>query len=365
MTIGPRVQELVSSLGPKIGEQQSQATSLATAKFYMDQLQSISSRRQELVTAENAAVTAGAQTQTEAEQHIKAAYAETTPEIEKAAAALKEFLATDKNIDPVRVELYTAKMKALSAEAQYVSPQFKELKSVIENSFVSNATNALNTVTEAIGNAIAKTAQWKDVWRSVGVAAAQFFAGLLKDIATAIIKMEVLKALGLGGGGGISGDIAGFFTGGSTGSGGGGLFGIGGLFGSQGPLFGTAADASIAAGGPPLALALHSGGVVGRSGTPRSVSPTWFANAPRYHSGSIVGLAPDEQAAILRRGEEVLSQGNPRNIMNGGGNGIAIRNVLVMDPMQIPAAMAGAHGEKVTISHIVNNIATVRQLVRG
>jgi hypothetical protein len=39
------------------------------------------------------------------------------------------------------------------------------------------------------------------------------------------------------------------------GAGGGGLFSAGGLLGSQGPIFGTAADTAIAAGGPPLAPA--------------------------------------------------------------------------------------------------------------
>jgi hypothetical protein len=41
---------------------------------------------------------------------------------------------------------------------------------------------------------------------------------------------------------------------------GGGLLSAGGLLGSQGPLFGTAADASIAAGGAPLALGASGGG---------------------------------------------------------------------------------------------------------
>ena len=46
----------------------------------------------------------------------------------------------------------------------------------------------------------------------------------------------------------------GLFGGGGGGGAGGGLFGAGSLLGSQGPIFGTAADASIAAGGAPLAL---------------------------------------------------------------------------------------------------------------
>jgi hypothetical protein len=59
---------------------------------------------------------------------------------------------------------------------------------------------------------------------------------------------------GGGGGGAGGGGLFGNLFGGGGGAGGGGLFSVGGLLGSQGPLFGTAADLSIAAGGPPLAL---------------------------------------------------------------------------------------------------------------
>lgn len=65
----------------------------------------------------------------------------------------------------------------------------------------------------------------------------------------------------------------------------------------------------------------HSGGIVGRSsGRSRRVDPAIFAAAQRYHSGGMVGLQPDEVPAILQRGEEVLSRGDPRNAMNGGAS---------------------------------------------
>jgi hypothetical protein len=56
---------------------------------------------------------------------------------------------------------------------------------------------------------------------------------------------------------------------------------------------------------------LHSGGVAGKDGYGhgRAVSPSVFANAPRYHSGGIAGLRPGEVPAILQRGEVVLPKG--------------------------------------------------------
>jgi hypothetical protein len=45
-----------------------------------------------------------------------------------------------------------------------------------------------------------------------------------------------------------------------------------------------------------------------------------FATAPRYHSGGIAGLMPDEVPAILQRGETVLPKntkmGSPNIVMN-------------------------------------------------
>jgi hypothetical protein len=66
----------------------------------------------------------------------------------------------------------------------------------------------------------------------------------------------------------------------------------------------------------------HSGGVVGSGGGSRAVPPAAFVGAPRYHSGGIAGLAPDEVPAILRRREEVLTEDDPRhrdNLTTGGG----------------------------------------------
>lgn len=66
----------------------------------------------------------------------------------------------------------------------------------------------------------------------------------------------------------------------------------------------------------------HSGGVVGEGGgVLRSAPALAWAGAPRYHSGGVAGMAPDEVPAILRRGEEVLTQADPRHRDNGGGGG--------------------------------------------
>lgn len=53
---------------------------------------------------------------------------------------------------------------------------------------------------------------------------------------------------------------------------------------------------------------LHTGGMAGRATRRIQVSPLLFGAAPRYHSGGIAGLAPDEVPTILQTGERVLSR---------------------------------------------------------
>ncbi|MEQ9631846.1 MAG: hypothetical protein RLN94_09005 [Roseovarius sp.] len=74
-----------------------------------------------------------------------------------------------------------------------------------------------------------------------------------------------------------------------------------GFGGSSGGIFGGAVIPGI----------LHDGGVAGRDGYGhgRAVSPSVFRGAPRYHSGGIAGLRPNEVPAILQKGELVIPAG--------------------------------------------------------
>lgn len=59
----------------------------------------------------------------------------------------------------------------------------------------------------------------------------------------------------------------------------------------------------------------HQGGIAGAGMPTRTVSPMHFAQARRYHLG---GLAANEVPSILKEGEEVLTRGDPRHVLNGG-----------------------------------------------
>lgn len=74
---------------------------------------------------------------------------------------------------------------------------------------------------------------------------------------------------------------------------------------------------------------LHSGGIAGRDGYShgRSVSPSVFAGAPRYHNGGIAGLKPDEVPAILQKGERII----PRNASSSGASPVVVNFNPVVD----------------------------------
>lgn len=75
----------------------------------------------------------------------------------------------------------------------------------------------------------------------------------------------------------------------------------------------------------------HTGGLVGSPGTSRLATPAMFENAMRFHTGGVLGLAPDERPIIGRVGEEMLTAGDPRHRNNGGldGGGDTYNSVTV------------------------------------
>jgi tape measure domain-containing protein len=104
----------------------------------------------------------------------------------------------------------------------------------------------------------------------------------------------------------------------------------------------------------------HGGGVIGetvgrmRRGLPSSL----FVAAPRYHSGGIAGLGPNEVPAVLQKGEEVLTRQDPRHRDNvgPGGRDRVTTPIVAFGDDALADALAGTAGEKVVVTHVENNI---------
>jgi len=117
---------------------------------------------------------------------------------------------------------------------------------------------------------------------------------------------------------------------------------IGGLIGK---VIGTSSDSSSGSGIGGIfsdlisAFGFHGGGMVGSNdhSFTRTVPVSLFNNAPRYHSGGIVG---DEVPAILKKGERVLTKEQQQGM---GGSVVININSSNGDPAEIRrAAAAGA-----------------------
>lgn len=109
----------------------------------------------------------------------------------------------------------------------------------------------------------------------------------------------------------------------------------------------------------------HTGGVVGSGLQSRSVSPAWFGNAVRYHSGGIAGLKPNEVPTILEKGEEVLTENDPRHINNGGGvssTPIKIINTIDSGSM-ISEGLSTQEGERAFFNMVRANKASLKQIL--
>jgi hypothetical protein len=284
------------------------------AKAEIDALNKVLKDRNDLVKAYATLVETGEIKQSAANKDLKKIYADTKKEILDAAAALEKFIQASGSKIPVQqVKLLEAELAKLKSEAKQADPAVEGLRKKFESLASETTVKFFDEAAKQLGNVITGTEKVGDAFKQLGLDVAQFFTGLLEDIAKAIIQEQVLaaiKAIGL----------------------------------------------------------FHTGGVVGETGgMSRSVDPSVFAFAPRYHSGAVVGIKPDEQAAILQKGEEVLTRNDPRNVLNGGKSGgkgtvvnANLRNVLVLREEDLAGAMSGSHGERVVLSHLKANLPTVR-----
>lgn len=127
-----------------------------------------------------------------------------------------------------------------------------------------------------------------------------------------------------------------------------------------GPQFGVTGEL-----GGVLGSLFHSGGIVGEAASTRTLPALAWLGAPRYHSGGIAGLAPDEVPAILRRGEEVLTADDPRHRANGGGQGVGVRIINVIDPGVTHDHLQTPAGERVILNIIGRNARAVRAALQG
>lgn len=106
----------------------------------------------------------------------------------------------------------------------------------------------------------------------------------------------------------------------------------------------------------------HTGGLVG-SGPTRQVSPLLFANAPRYHSGGIAGIKPNEVPTILEKGEGVFTKEQMAAMGGGSQSQQPLSIALVDDRKSYENYLASNAGGKTVLMHIQQNAQAVKRLL--
>lgn len=102
-----------------------------------------------------------------------------------------------------------------------------------------------------------------------------------------------------------------------------GIQGLGRLFSATASQAASTSSVAVSAYGQTANLgpAFHTGGVVGADFPAlRRISTDMIRSAQRFHSGTSPLLLPDEQAAILRKGEVVLTAAQARAMGPAGGS---------------------------------------------
>lgn len=213
------------------------------------------------------------------------------------------------------VALKNQKAALLQVQAQ-TWPTAKAYGTIFGQELVNGANNFLDKIRET-----------GDVLGSLRESFLQFASDFLLQIAKMIMQQAILNALKSSGGGGWGSII-------------------------------SAAAGAVGAG------VQHTGGIAGNQGNrTRSVSPAWFTNAVRYHSGGIAGLAPNEVPSILEKGEEVLPETDPRHRNNGGGAApkMDVKVVNAIDAGSfISAGVEDMEGQKAVLNFIRANSGAVR-----
>lgn len=292
--------------------------------------------RDKLLAAVNTQREVGAIDDVEAAKQLNAIQDQYVPKIVQAYEATRLWAIENDKIfaNEEQRAVFLATLDAIKAKATGVKTEFSLLNNTIIQGGVKAVDTGLNAIADGLTNIATGQSTVADGFRGMIAGFAQFAAAFLRDIALMIIKLAIFNA----------------------------------MKNSGNPYLAAAG----AAGAQSMGVK-HSGGVIGHYGSgnrTRDVSPSWFANAPRYHSGGVMGLASDEYPTILQRGEEVLSADSPRNIMNGGGmpqsggSEAGTRIVLVDDRARVPEAMNSPDGERVIMAAVKANVSTLKQWVR-
>lgn len=192
------------------------------------------------------------------------------------------------------------------------------------DAFASGIANAFGSFAQAIVNG-------ENAFKAFGQAVLQTLAQIIQQIAIAILRTMILRALS----------------------------GMGGPIG--------------AAAGGLLGGVNHGGGVAGSSNRSRKISSGALASPFVYHTGGVAGMKSNEVVSVLERGETIRTeeqesalaekQAAAERAMNNPGGPQTIRNIITLDEDSAAQFLTSATGEKAIWSILGRNKSKLRTMV--
>jgi tape measure domain-containing protein len=277
----------------------------------------------------------GGLTDQEAKEQVATIDANYVPQINAATQATLQLAEANKAAfgDTLAYDNFIAKLNAIPASLKQVRNELITTAQV--NDKIAGG------MADAFGDFVSAAAQGENAIEALRDSFLQFAADFLKEIAMMIVKQIILNLL-------QNSSIGGFISGGVNGVAGGASGG------------GSSVQASQR----------HSGGMAGGAGVTRSANADWFNNAPSYGDQGIIGLKANEYPTILKKNEEVLSESNPRNMINGGGDGAAAPsggNMTVINQIDslsvVEAGLSTPAGDKVFMNRIRANKSSIKSML--
>ena len=268
-------------------EQETQKKNLEEIKAAETRINELIALRTQLLQNVEAQRKLGTVTDSEARDTVAKIDTQYVPQINAATEATLQLAAANKAAfaDTLAYDNFVAKLQAIPASLKQVKDGIISTAQV-NDKLADGLTNTWMDFTSAL-------ATGENALSAVKNAFLNFAQTFIQEITRMIAKQIILNMLQSSGfGGAISGGANAAATAGSS-----------------------------SVGSSVMASQMHTGGTMDGTGVKRAANASWFNNAPNYGDQGVIGLKSNEYPTILKKNEEVLSENNPRNMINGGGEG--------------------------------------------
>lgn len=278
-------------------------------------------RKRQFEELQEQLVISGQQSITKMEENVQAYLNNIAPQMKELVANAQQIMAAFGNsASYANLTNLVTKVKEVRTETTHTKGEV-ELMNTAYETLSGGAMTAFDAIAQGLAGIATGAMSSREALSGLGQALAQWAADALRQMAKLIVQQLISLA--------IQKAMSSFFGGASV---------------QMPDLSGFMQYANM----------FHTGGIVGGGkGGGKKLNPLVFQGAVRYHSGGIVGLAPDEVPAVLQKGEEVITKDDPRhrnNMSQNNSSGSPLTVINSFDPKEaLKQALQSSGGRKILI----------------